>query len=281
MFNAATKTAISLLALGALAACGDANGVKEASRLVDEATQALETRNYTLALSLADSVRTAYPRAIDQRREAIHIASVANEGLNLRRLESADSLMAVLAARAETLKPTVKFVSNPIEGYYIAAGATPDAVHNSTGIQARLSPEGDFYIISTLKGRNVKSTSVSVTDGSTSASTATVAHDGERNDRSGGAEIITFIAAECDTLGRYVLDHRNAPLTLTFSGEGGSQYSVKLPEKTVSQTADVYDYALTMRKARVAAIEKERLTRALEISRSQAARTFVEKDSVK
>ena len=37
MFNAATKTAISLLALGALAACGDANGVKEASRLVDEA----------------------------------------------------------------------------------------------------------------------------------------------------------------------------------------------------------------------------------------------------
>ena len=268
MFNAATKTLTGLIMLGALAACGDANGTKEAARLVNEANTALEAKNYSRALSLADSVRTAYPRAIDQRREAIHISAVANEGLNLRRLESADSLGRL-----------VKFVSNPIEGYYIAAGADPLDTYNTTGIQARLSPERIFYIISTLKGKSVNSTSVSVSDGTTSASTATVAHDGERNDRSRGAEVITFMAPECDSVGRYILEHRTSPLTLTFNGRGS--YSVKLPPRTVEQTATLYEYAETLHQAYLASVEKERLTRAVDISRSQAARTFVEKDSVK
>lgn len=279
MFNAATKTLTGLIILGALAACGNANGTKEAARLVDEANTALEAKNYSLALSLADSVRTAYPRAIDQRREAIHISAVANEGLNLRRLESADSLLAVLGVRADSLGRLVKFVSNPIEGYYIAAGADPLDTYNTTGIQARLSPERIFYIISTLKGKSVNSTSVSVSDGTTSASTATVAHDGERNDRSRGAEVITFMAPECDSVGRYILEHRTAPLTLTFNGRGS--YSVKLPPRTVEQTATLYEYAVTLHQAYLASVEKERLTRAIDISRSQAARTFVEKDSVK
>lgn len=281
MFNAATKTLTGLIMLGALAACGDANGTKEAARLVEEANTALEAKNYSLAQSLADSVRTAYPRAIDQRREAIHISAVANEGLNLRRLESADSLLAVLGVRADSLGRLVKFVSNPIEGYYIAAGADPLDTYNTTGIQARLSPERIFYIISTLKGKSVNSTSVSVSDGTTSASTATVAHDGERNDRSRGAEVITFMAPECDSVGRYILEHRTAPLTLTFNGQGGASHSVRLPARCVGETATLYEYAVILHQAYLTSVEKERLTRAVDISRSQAARTFVEKDSVK
>lgn len=261
----------------AAVACGPDNGEKEAASLVAQARVAVDASQFARAKTLVDSVNNAYPRAIQARREAMHIGALAIEGLTAQKLQTADSLLAQLAAKAEELKPYVEYVSNPIEGYYIAKGAKADDILNSTGLQARLSPEGDFYIISNLKGKGVKSTSITVTDGAESASTATVAYDGERNDRYGGAERITFIAAECDTVGRFIFDHRLSPITLTFNGEAGST-SMSLPPKTVEQTAALYDYALTMRQARVASLEKERLSRSLDTSRSQAARTYVEKE---
>ncbi|MCM1521816.1 MAG: hypothetical protein NC039_04090 [Muribaculaceae bacterium] len=278
MCNAAIKSIITSVIALFLASCSSDNGEKEASELVAEAKEAVEARDYGRAKMLVDSINNAYPRAIKARREAMHVGTVAIEGISLRRLESADSLLALLAARADSLKPLVKYVQNPVEGYFVADGANPEDILNVTGIQARLSPEGDFYIVSTLKGKGVKSTSVTVTDGNSSATTATVSHDGERNDRTGGSERITFIAAECDTLGRFIMENAGIPLKLTFNGDAGST-TVTLPEKTAAQTATLYDYALTLRRARVASLEKERLTRALDTSRSQAARTFIEEES--
>ncbi|MDE5918369.1 MAG: hypothetical protein K2H05_02535, partial [Duncaniella sp.] len=56
--------------------------------------------------------------------------------------------------------------------------------------------------------------------------------------------------------------------------------SVPLSQPAAEEIATLYEYANTIRQAKVAAIEKERLTRAVDIARSQAARTFVEKDSL-
>lgn len=122
----------------------------------------------------------------------------------------------MLGARGDSLQRLMKFVKNPIEGYYVASTTNPTAFIGSNGIQARVSPEGDFYLISSLKAKSVKSTSVTVSNGNASASTLSVAHDGERNDRSMGAEVITFISAECDTVGRFIMENAESPLTLTL-----------------------------------------------------------------
>lgn len=124
----------------------------------------------------------------------------------------------------------------------------------------------------------MKSTSVKVSCEGESASTASVPFDGERNDRSLGTEMITFMGVECEDLGSFISDFRHKPLTLSFVGE--RTLSVPLSPSAAEEIATLYEYANTIRQAKVAAIEKERLTRAVDIARSQAARTFVEKDSL-
>ncbi|MDE6378775.1 MAG: hypothetical protein K2K72_08535, partial [Duncaniella sp.] len=160
------------------------------------------------------------------------------------------------------------------EPYFISASVDPASLKGSTGLQARMRPDGHFYIISSLTGRKVNSTSVSVTDGATSAATTPVAHDGERNDRAMGSEVITFMGVECDSLGHFISLNRDRKLTLTF--HGSTDYSMPLPAAQAEAIATLWDYSVTLRKAKVASLEKERLSRALEIARNHAARTYVD-----
>lgn len=278
MFNAATNTSRSLVsalaALSILASCSGSGDKAKAEALLAEATAAYDARNYAGAITLTDSIKSAYPAEIDVRRQALHLATRATEGLTVQKLQEADSLVAVLGVRGDSLQRLVKFVKNPIEGYYTGASTDPESVGAVNGLQARISPDGDFYIISSLKGKPAKSTSVTVSCNGESASTASVPHDGERNDRSMGAEIITFMGAECDSLGRFINKHRATPMTLTFNGS--SSHSMPLPAIQASEIATLYDYATTLRQAKLASIEKERLTRMLDIARSQAAKTYIE-----
>lgn len=285
MLNAATKhiwfirnSALTGLILFATACGGDADKEK-ASSLLEQAQRAFEAKNYTETLALTDSIKNAYPKQIDIRREALHLSTRATEGLTLQRLQKTDSLTAVLGVEGDSLQRLMKFVSNPIEGYYIAASADPSKFFGTNGLQARVSPDGDFTLMSSLKAKSVKSTAIEVSAGGEKAVTATVAHDGERNDRSMGAEVITFIGAECDSVGRFISAHVNEPITLTFIGSGS--YSMPLPASQAKEIALAYDYSSLTRRFKVAVLEKERLSRAVDIARSQAARTFVEKDSVK
>lgn len=280
MFNAATKSRLNILlasiaSLGLYTSCAGSGDKAKAQALLDEATAAFDAGNYAGSLTLTDSIKAAYPAEIEVRREALHLATRATEGLTVQRLQSADSLVAVLGVRGDSLQRLVKFVNNPIEGYYVGINSPSGGIVGSNGIQARISPDGDFYIISSLKARQIKSTSVTVSCDGASASTSVVEHDGERNDRSMGAEVITFMGVECDSLGRFIEQHRGMPMTLTFNG--ASAYSMPLPEAQASEIATLYDYATTLRRAKVASIEKEKLTRALDIARMQAAKTYVEK----
>lgn len=257
--------------------CGGNGDTQKATELLEQARQACESKNYETAIALTDSIKNTYPKEIDVRREALHLSTRATEGLTVQRLQQADSLSAVLAVRGDSLQRLMKFVKNPIEGYYVAATTEPSKFFGTNGLQARVSPDGDFYLMSSLKAKSVKSTSVEVSAGGEKAATSTVVHDGERNDRSMGAEVITFMGVECDSLGKFVSTHAGQPMTLTFVGS--TTYSMPLPEKQANEIALLYDYATTLRRFKVATLEKERLSRAVEIARNQAARTFVEKDN--
>ena len=267
----------AMLASASLCSCGGDDN-KDARNLLNQAETAFNNGEFDRTLSLTDSIKSAYPKAIEVRREALHLATRATEGLTLIRLQEADSLTAVLGALGDSLGRKMKFVKNPIEGYYVASTTEPSKFIGTNGLQARVSPEGDFYMLSSLKAKSVKSTSVTVSNGTDEARTSIVAYDGERNDRSRGGEVITFIGAECDSVGKFISSNVNSPLTLTFNGS--TSYSMSLPTAQAKEIALVYDYASTLRRFKVASLEKERLSRALDIARSQAARTFIEKDSI-
>lgn len=283
MYNATykqLKNAFGALIIGSFLLCSCAKeDNKEAQALLEKAQSELEAGNYEQAKILTDSIKNSYPKEIDIRKEALHIASRANEGLAILQLQQADSLTAALGARGDSLIRLLKFVKNPIEGYYVASSADPSSFIGTDGLQARVSPGGDFYLVSSLGSRAVKSTSISVSDGVNTALTPSISYDGERNDRSMGAEVITFMGLEADSVGKFILKNKGKPLTLSFNGS--SSYSMKLPEKQVKEIALLYDYVTTVRRFKLANIEKERLSKMVDITRSQAARTFVEKDSTK
>lgn len=266
----------AIAGLAIACSCAGNGDTQKATALLEQAQQACDSKNYEKAIALTDSIKNTYPKEIDVRREALHLSTKATEGLTIQRLQQADSLSVVLAVRGDSLQRLMKFVKNPIEGYYVAATTEPSKFFGTNGLQARVSPDGDFYLMSSLKAKSIKSTSVEVSAGAEKAATSTVAHDGERNDRSMGAEVITFMGVECDSLGKFVSTHAGKPMTLTFIG--ASTYSMPLPEKQANEIALLYDYATTLRRFKVATLEKERLSRAVEIARNQAARTFVEKD---
>lgn len=251
-----------------------------AEGLLAQAEEANGQGRFETAIQLVDSIKSAYPRAIEVRKKALHTLAVAKEGVALASLQRADSLMVALTVSADSLQKLMKKVDNPVEPYFMAAASNPADVRNVTGLQARMSPDGDLYIIATLKGTAAKSTSVSISDASgATARSATVAFDGERNDRTPGLETITFMGTECEELAAFIASHRGEPLRLTF--EGAHPFTTKLPERQAEEIAVVYDAASTLRALRVASVERERATRALDIARSQAARTFPEDNAEK
>lgn len=260
--------------LAALVACSGDNEKKLAQALYDQAEEAIDAAHYSTAVMLIDSLKTTYPRQIDIRRRALHLTARAGEGLALQRLQSADSLLAAVTAESEAMRDQIKQVDNPVEKYYVAASAKPAEFIGSDGLQARLSPDGQLYIISSLGSRKVKSTAVAVESTGERAETSSVAHDGERNDRSMGAEVITFMGVECDSLANFIAAHAADPITLTFMGE--KNYSMTLPKSQAEEIAVVTRYATLLGRGRAAVVEKEKQQRILDTARSQAARTFTE-----
>lgn len=69
--------------------------------MISQAEQALQSRNFGLALQLADSVHKMFPTAINDRREALHLSTIAKEGLLTIDLARADSAVAATQASGD------------------------------------------------------------------------------------------------------------------------------------------------------------------------------------
>lgn len=276
MFSATkilTTTAISFILL---ASCSHSDtGEAEARKLLTEAQSAFENGDAKLSLSLLDTLDSRFARYVSVRREGINLRARAQERYFQRELEMADSVAAVLAVRVDSIKNNrLKWVNEPMEGYYIAEGS----VLPPTGIEGRLTPEGEFFMVSSLQGHPISHTAISLTDGAgKSARSADVAYDGEANRRSGGNERIYFAGEGIDTIGHFAFENRRGPLTLSF--EGNTAYTRPLTTGELENLATVYEYAWSLRQIKVAGLRHESLERKLDIARQQVARTSPDKSA--
>ncbi|MBS5437134.1 MAG: hypothetical protein U0N52_03530 [Muribaculaceae bacterium] len=276
MFSATkilTATAISFVLF---ASCGQSDtGEAEARKLLTEAQAALENGDAKLSLSLLDSLDSRFAKYVSVRRDGINLRARAQERYFQRELEMADSLAAVLAVRVDSIKNTrLRWVNEPMEGYYIAEGSELPP----TGVEGRLTPEGEFFMVSSLQGHPISHTAISLTDGAgKSARSADVAYDGEANRRSGGNERIYFAGEGIDTIGHFAFENRRGPLTLTF--EGNTVYTRPLTTGELENLATVYEYAWSLRQMKVAGLRHESLERKLDIARQQVARTTPDKSA--
>lgn len=260
------------LGLMLLTACGGRSEDAGARGLLDGAAQAFDARDYSLATQLLDSLQKTFPAETAIQREALALRPKIIEQATLLKISTNDSLMALDQVTAEQTKKTLRWIKEPrmVEGFHISpASYSPDFM-NRTGIQARVSEIGEFYIVSSANPQ-LGHTSVALGSGTSEAATPAVPYDGESNYRVGSGEIITFSPQQSDTIGSFALRNRGSALTLTFRGKG--RKTVKLTPAQVNGIADAYAYSRAITQARHLAAERRKLEAMLQVARNQMART--------
>ncbi len=275
MSNEANKPIVAITILLTVAtlslssmSCSSTKGRDEAEKIVALADSALNAGNVNLADSLLKHLNRDYHDQLDSRRKATHLMARVNEGMTLREMEQNDSMLAVLQSRGDSLQRNLKWIDNDIEGYYIIQGHgnNPDG---TTGLQARIMKDGTLYMISSCAGRRVNHTSVTLSADGASVSGPVIPHDGERNDRSSGTEIITYSGNECYPMGKFVSQHLQSPVSVTFNGN--STTTITLSRQQAEAIATAFRFSETMSEFKRRTLRKTDLERKLNMARARTA----------
>lgn len=264
------------MALGALSftfcltSCGNASE-KRAESYLNEARQLQTQERFSEAISLLDSLDTFCSDCIDRRREGMRLRPALMEGASLQEIARLDSLIAALSLESEQYKAKLTHVKDAFEGYYTSPAIAGKVPARKSGLYARMSPDGVLTVIASST-KLCGSEGVTLSAAGSQATTPRIANDGERNDRSRGVEIITFMPVECDTLGHFAALNRGNKITLTF--DGAKPYSMTLDAVQAEALADVYEASVLAKKVRLAHLEKVKAEKQLQVARNQMARSF-------
>ena len=108
--NSMTKKHITaaLIAVAALAACGDNGARSEADRLLERANTEFESKQYDKALRTIDSLRRVYPNAIETRKEALKLYKDISLKQAQDDLALTDSALQAVKAAYRQLKDSVE-----------------------------------------------------------------------------------------------------------------------------------------------------------------------------
>lgn len=273
MLNEVCKSiVVALCATSMLVSCGPDAEEQAANRLLEDARAAIDNKKFDEAIGLLDTLSVLHPKMTKVIKKAIELRPTAIEGAVIRQMELTDSTLAVATWRADSLTSLFRTVNDPrlVEPYTIAKAA-PGNLYSRTGIEARVTPEGAFSIISSLNGPKIRHTSITLSHGNESATSESVPVGSEANYSINGSETVTFSVHKCDTIGEFAANHDNMPLKLTFNGN--KSHSIKLSPKEVHTIADTYRLATTRQEVIMLTKKKEILRAKLQLARDQQART--------
>lgn len=267
---------LSCISLG-MAAC---NGAKDnqANQLLGEAESFINNNEYSKALEILDTLDARYPDNVQCKRKSMHLRPLAKEGMTIKEIQTNDSLLAYYRHVKDSLTDRFTFVDNPqlVEGYYVIKEYANSTLFNRNGVEARITPEGEFYMISSLVSQPVKHTSVALTNSNGEVSTATVDYDGERNYRYGNTEMITFTGIECDTLGAFLTANPGVKTNIVFKGTKNASFPLSANDRKSIELSYIMAKALSQEKFLTR--KHEYLDRQLILARDQAARTSEKQD---
>lgn len=220
MWKGANNIAVVALLLGGIA-CTDKNN-DGASSLLDEAKSSVSIADYSRAITLLDSIHKAFPDAFDQRQEAYSLRNEVDYKKTIADKQLTDSLLVDEQIRLDSILHYFKKVDSPelFRPYFIYKSLPAGSIILRSGIEPRVTDEGNMTMISSVVGRNVMHTSVSlISQNGASASTDDIPFDGEQNFRENGSELITYTASQCQALADFAAIHQNEKLSLRFNGK--------------------------------------------------------------
>lgn len=255
--------------------CSSKSENPDARNLLAMAENDFSSGNYASSIALLDSLQKTFPAETALQREAMAMRPKVIEAEATKALAAVDSTYNADIETLKSLKTQLKWIKTPgmIEGYWIAPEVYRSDFMNTTGIEARVSEIGEFYIVSSVNpAGNLKHQSIGLKTSAGNARTQNVAYDGESNYRIGGAEVITFSPAQSDTIGMVARNaveaNQAAGASVIFYGVKGEK-SVKISPAVLKGIGKAYAYSAATIRARDLQVERERLNRTIEIARRQ------------
>lgn len=259
--------------------CSSKSENPDARNLLAMAENDFNSGNYASSIALLDSLQQTFPAETALQREAMAMRPKVIEAEATKALAAVDSTYNADIETLKSLKTQLKWIKTPgmIEGYWIAPEVYRSDFMNTTGIEARVSEIGEFYIVSSVNpAGNLKHQSIGLKTSAGNARTQNVAYDGESNYRIGGAEVITFSPAQSDTIGMVARNaveaNQAAGASVIFYGVKGEK-SVKISPAVLKGIGKAYAYSAATIRARDFQVERERLNRTIEIARRQQQST--------
>lgn len=259
--------------------CSSKSENPDARNLLAKAENDFNSGNYASSIALLDSLQKTFPAETALQREAMAMRPKLIEAEATKALAAVDSTYNADIETLKSLKTQLKWIKTPgmIEGYWIAPEVYRSDFMNTTGIEARVSEIGEFYIVSSVNpAGNLKHQSIGLKTSAGNARTQNVAYDGESNYRIGGAEVITFSPAQSDTIGMVARNaveaNQAAGASVIFYGVKGEK-SVKISPAVLKGIGKAYAYSAATIRARDLQVERERLNRTIEIARRQQQST--------
>lgn len=259
--------------------CSSKSENPDARNLLAMAENDFNSGNYASSIALLDSLQQTFPAETALQREAMAMRPKVIEAEATKALAAVDSTYNADIETLKSLKTQLKWIKTPgmIEGYWIAPEVYRSDFMNTTGIEARVSEIGEFYIVSSVNpAGNLKHQSIGLKTSAGNARTQNVAYDGESNYRIGGAEVITFSPAQSDTIGMVARNaveaNQAAGASVIFYGVKGEK-AVKISPAVLKGIGKAYAYSVATIRARDLQVERERLNRTIEIARRQQQST--------
>ena len=275
MFNAQIKKiTIGLIIPIFVVSCSDkaAEATEKASNLYEQADSLFESGYYEQALTLLDSIDKTYQQAFEIRKSVSKLRPQVMERWSAKQLSVTDSLLVESQILGNNLRQQLIYVKNPLEGYFVASSTGNVNVRDVQGLHGRISPAFKFYLTSSCP-QKIQSVAVRLEADGEFVDSAIIPYDGERNNRSGKCETITFTEAESALLGEFVKKHSDSEISIIFISDKQKEHKIIMTNANKSALLTGYSYAQVVIRDKQLLLEKARLEKQIELSRQQIART--------
>lgn len=267
------RTALAVALAAGLACCSGSEAEEAGGRLVAQARASLDRGDFDSAFIYLDSLRAHYPSAIEAGRIGLQLRPRAIEGRTQQEIMELQCQIQATAATLDSLMPLFTVVQpseSVVEGYYVASDAPANFRERNTAV-ARVSPSGEFYMISSLAGNSTRHTAIALSSGASTVRSGNVSPEVEPLL---SRESLRFPAAKCDTLGVFAarLARQGLGATLTFEGgKAKSAPSVKLTPKEVAAIGRTHQLSAAMTSLAPMQQRLVQLKAKLQLARDQQA----------
>ncbi len=252
----------------AVSSCG--NAAKEAAtELYDASEEAIAHQDYLRAIELLDTLNTRHADQTEIRRRGLGLRARAMEGIALDSIQTVDSELARATLAFNELEQRFRHIDPPapgIDGYYIPKGVDRQSM-TATGIQARVSDEGYFYIVANVQNRKIGLRAIQLKDRTETCTSADVAPARVITVRN--SETASFSPEETSAFGSWLAEHPQASEVILLGSRGNAKINLRPALRT--EISDCAAFSAAILAKRSATIRREKFERMLATARDQIA----------